>query len=275
MKFHEVRAFTIPGGKEGNSAGVVLNAQTLDPTKRQQIAAELGFSETAFHNVDEAGIDHLEFFTPKKRINNCGHATIATFGVLASSRSEGDYKVIISGHPYTIRIKNKLIGLRQGIKTIQDVSSSYLERVSASLGLSETQVKRIHLVDNGVKFHILELEDFHTLTNLTPNLDAIEKISLEADSIGYYIFVKDQMKMNHLYTRMFGPAYGIPEESATGMGAISLMGLLHKQESLTHLTLTQGKGMNPPGTANLYLEVEAGDIWLFGSYCIESELEIT
>jgi len=57
----------------GNPAGVVLDARGLDDQTMQAIAAEVGYSETAFL-TDRA----VRYFSPKAEVPFCGHATIAT-----------------------------------------------------------------------------------------------------------------------------------------------------------------------------------------------------
>lgn len=77
-------AFTAtPDG--GNPAGVVLDARTLTDEQMQVIAAEVGFSETAFVLGPVATHDgppgrHLtvRYFSPRAEVSFCGHATIAT-----------------------------------------------------------------------------------------------------------------------------------------------------------------------------------------------------
>ncbi|GGM31327.1 PhzF family phenazine biosynthesis protein [Dactylosporangium sucinum] len=63
---------TDPAG--GNPAGVVLDATGLDDAGMQAIAAEVGYSETAFLFPDR----RIRYFSPLAEVPFCGHATIAT-----------------------------------------------------------------------------------------------------------------------------------------------------------------------------------------------------
>ena len=71
-------AFTLdPAG--GNPAGVVLDASTLDDTTMQRIAAEVGYSETAFVTGRTGAHGYrVRYFSPLAEIPFCGHATVAT-----------------------------------------------------------------------------------------------------------------------------------------------------------------------------------------------------
>jgi len=62
----------------GNPAGVVLDARGLDAEAMQAIAADVGYSETAFLVPGADGEADIRYFSPKAEVPFCGHATIAT-----------------------------------------------------------------------------------------------------------------------------------------------------------------------------------------------------
>src|SRR5258705_11678790 len=77
MEILRYSAFTTdPAG--GNPAGVVLDATGLDDAKMQQIAAEVGYSETAFLFPSGDRAATVRYFSPLAEVPFCGHATIAT-----------------------------------------------------------------------------------------------------------------------------------------------------------------------------------------------------
>jgi len=85
-------AFTVePGG--GNPAGLLLNARDLEDGQMQDIAAEVGYAETAF--LTEPAIDgdprhiRVRYFSPLAEVPFCGHATIATAIALAERDGVG------------------------------------------------------------------------------------------------------------------------------------------------------------------------------------------
>ncbi|SDS25010.1 PhzF family phenazine biosynthesis protein [Actinoplanes derwentensis] len=70
-------AFTLdPAG--GNPAGVVLDAAGLDDARMQEIAAEVGYSETAFVTGRDGDRFRVRYFSPLAEVPFCGHATVAT-----------------------------------------------------------------------------------------------------------------------------------------------------------------------------------------------------
>ncbi|GAA2689314.1 PhzF family phenazine biosynthesis protein [Actinoplanes palleronii] len=62
----------------GNPAGVVLDASALDDSRMLEIAAELGYSETAFITEQAGDRYRVRYFSPLTEIPFCGHATVAT-----------------------------------------------------------------------------------------------------------------------------------------------------------------------------------------------------
>jgi PhzF family phenazine biosynthesis protein len=64
---------------------LVLDARGLDATQMQAIAADVGYSETAFlmARPDETNVYDVRYFSPKREVPFCGHATIAAAVALA------------------------------------------------------------------------------------------------------------------------------------------------------------------------------------------------
>ncbi|HTL10472.1 MAG TPA: PhzF family phenazine biosynthesis isomerase, partial [Chitinophagaceae bacterium] len=82
MKTFIVDSFTSQPFK-GNPAGVCFPAQALPEAQMQSIAMELGLSETAFVlPAKESGHYSIRYFSPKKEIPLCGHATLASASIL-------------------------------------------------------------------------------------------------------------------------------------------------------------------------------------------------
>jgi PhzF family phenazine biosynthesis protein len=78
----EVSAFTYEGAG-GNGAGITLDLNNeLSFLQMQEIAAALGYSESAFILRTDKATFKLLFFTPTKRVKMCGHATIAAWSNL-------------------------------------------------------------------------------------------------------------------------------------------------------------------------------------------------
>jgi PhzF family phenazine biosynthesis protein len=84
-------AFTVDGYC-GNPAEVVLDARGLDVMDMQAIAADVGYSETAFlvARPDEPNGYDVRYFSPKREVPFCGQATVASAVALAELSPAAD-----------------------------------------------------------------------------------------------------------------------------------------------------------------------------------------
>jgi PhzF family phenazine biosynthesis protein len=94
MQLLKIAAFC-DEGRGGNPAGVVLAADLPSEGDMQDIAAEVGFSETAFAAPMARGW-RVRYFSPATEIPFCGHATIALGAALASQHGEGRYALALN-----------------------------------------------------------------------------------------------------------------------------------------------------------------------------------
>jgi predicted PhzF superfamily epimerase YddE/YHI9 len=85
---HVLRVFVNDEGEFGNRLGVFLDGGGIDPARRQQIAAELGFSETVF--VDDRERGELQIFTPATELPFAGHPLVGTAWLLRRQGVEVD-----------------------------------------------------------------------------------------------------------------------------------------------------------------------------------------
>src|SRR4051812_15212818 len=81
----------------GNPAGVVLDATGLSDAEMLQIAADLGYSESAFLEGSR-----LRFFSPLAEVAFCGHATVATAVALADRDGPGERAFETTHGPVTV-----------------------------------------------------------------------------------------------------------------------------------------------------------------------------
>ncbi len=77
-ELHVLSVFVDRDGAAGNRLGMMLAAEGLGPAERQQIATELGYSETVF--VD--GADRLQIFTPTTELAFAGHPLVGAAWLL-------------------------------------------------------------------------------------------------------------------------------------------------------------------------------------------------
>jgi PhzF family phenazine biosynthesis protein len=101
MDVQRISAFS-DGDVGGNPAGVVLCAHALPPAAdMQRVAAEVGYSETAFAAPD-GDAWQVRYWSPAAEVPFCGHATIALGAALARAHGDGTYALKLSHAQITV-----------------------------------------------------------------------------------------------------------------------------------------------------------------------------
>lgn len=212
----------------GNRAGVVLDADHLTTQEMQDIAAFVGYSETAFVLLpkDQSHDIHVRYFTPTNEVPICGHATIATHFLRATTGHQSDYPLIaktgaghlsvsIFGSPEALLVK-----MTQGpVEFLPPFSVSQRSELANALGVSESDFADlpIQVVTTGHSKVMVPMLSRSTLDGLTPNNEKLKAISAEIGCNGFFPFVLEGSKQEPItYGRMFAPAIGINEDPVTG-----------------------------------------------------------
>jgi predicted PhzF superfamily epimerase YddE/YHI9 len=73
---HVLRVFSSKAGEFGNPLGVFLDGSEVARERRQEIAADLNFSETVF--VDDRATGAIDIYTPAAPIPFAGHPLVGT-----------------------------------------------------------------------------------------------------------------------------------------------------------------------------------------------------
>src|SRR5260370_10172049 len=94
MNLQRLAAFS-DGDTGGNPAGVVIVDRLPAASDMQRIAAEVGFSETAFA-ARMGDRWSVRYFSPEAEVPFCGHATIALGAALAMHRGDGAFQLSLS-----------------------------------------------------------------------------------------------------------------------------------------------------------------------------------
>ena len=259
-----VAAFTKDGGG-GNLAGVVLDAEGLSNADRQRVAAAVNVSETSFvRRVDDATFE-VEFFTPTLQVPDCGHATVATFALLAQHgalRAGTTIKRTIAGDR-DITTEGEHIFMQQLRATLTPFGK--MQEVAAALGIpADALAGEPMLADNGVRFVLVRVASRDALAAIVADQHAIEALTETPDAIGMYVAAPGNGGFD-VTTRMFAPRYGIPEESATGMAAGLLGGLLAAGADRAEYRIEQGAYMATPSPSTIVVRVERDRVLVGGT----------
>ncbi len=273
MKLFIVDAFTAtPFG--GNTAGVALIEETQSfPSDNlmQQIAAELRYSETAFVQQLGANEFKVRYFTPCGEVDLCGHATIATFGMMyrMGFLAQGEQCLIhtLAGDLNVIAGKRVMMMMAkpQVIPATVDV-----ERLHSIIGATSVNTSfPVEIVSTGLPDIIMPLDNVEQLYSLAPNMDALAQLSKELGVTGVHAFAFGEDDYT-AHVRNFGPLYGVPEESATGTANAALTHYLHQHGIIASgdsNRFLQGETMARPSVVESTIDIN-GTIWVGGECAI-------
>lgn len=100
MNVLRIAAFS-DGDVGGNPAGVLVAEALPDEARMRRIAADVGFSETAFAAPDGDGW-RVRYFSPESEVPFCGHATIALGAALACRHGDGVFSLTLNQARITV-----------------------------------------------------------------------------------------------------------------------------------------------------------------------------
>jgi PhzF family phenazine biosynthesis protein len=272
-----VRAFTV-GVDGGNPAGVVLDADALTQQQKQAIAARACFPETAFVSRSRIATLKLEFFTPRRQIAHCGHATIAVFAHLNTAGALPDglhSKETIDG-VRAVRVAAGRAAMQQRSPVLSE--APYGPALDALRLRPEALAPELPpvVVDTGNRFLLAGVRTAGDLQGMAPHLSRLERLSEALDLVGAYVFTQAAEAPYEATARMFAPRYGIAEEAATGMAAGPLAGLLNlRGRAPASLLIEQGRFMAQPSPSRLEAELELdadgriAAIWVAGAAAVQ------
>lgn len=265
---YTVNAFSkIPGG--GNPAGVVFYADFLKDSEMQQMAEELNFSETAFIMTSEDALCKIRYFTPVEEVRLCGHATIASIGLMKHLKmvSDGVHQIETAAGLLTVMVYPDKIMLEMDEPNFFETMDRHL--ISDSLGIETDSLLELpspQIVSTGLKDLIVGVKSLEILRTLRPDFNKIADISSKADMAGYHVYSYGPDGSVHM--RNFAPLLGIQEESATGTASGALAVYLYKygilpKASETARTFFQGMFMARPSEIAILLRDDGENTKVF------------
>jgi PhzF family phenazine biosynthesis protein len=190
--------------ERGNPAVVVLLEHSLPDDELQQIAFEMGVSETAF--LRRAGDQwSLRWFTPTVEVDLCGHATLATLHVLLNELDapQGEHYFatragVLSGRSHA----DGLLGI--------DLPRAYLEPLDPSV-LNDTLGVVHEAYQSGPSTLLAIVEDYDALCGL--NLDPLSLFVVPSSVIIAACYGGPDADVS---IRVFAPRLGLNEDHVTG-----------------------------------------------------------
>ncbi|MBS1530474.1 MAG: PhzF family phenazine biosynthesis protein [Bacteroidetes bacterium] len=210
MKTYIVDSFTTEAFK-GNPAGVCFPNENISDEIMLNIAREFGLSETAFvRETNEADTFRIRYFSPKKEIPLCGHATLASAKVLFSSRG-GERIHFITGQNLDLFITRENEEIIMEFPVYQTVDTDVPNAVLEALGLSSITNKAY---SEKSKIILLEIADSDILAKLKPDFKAL--VNSYSGINGVLVTAQSKNPEHDYHYRYFWPWAGTDEDPVTG-----------------------------------------------------------
>jgi trans-2,3-dihydro-3-hydroxyanthranilate isomerase len=239
----------------GNQLAVFTDARGIPEELLQPLAREIGFSETTFvYPPERDGHVRMRIFTPAVEMRFAGHPTLGTAFVLAGPMQLGEIRLETGSGTVPVRLEREgariVFGrMEQPLPAIEPFEP--VDELLAALGVTRSELP-VRLYDNGPRFVFVALRSPGDVAALRPNLQRLEALG----PVGINCFAGAGSRWT---TRMFAPAFGVPEDPATGSAAgplalqLALEGRIGWGEEIE---IAQGAEIGRPST--LYARVDGG-----------------
>ncbi len=260
----------------GNPLAVVGDATELSTEQMQTIAHEFNLSETTFVLPPESG-EHtfrLRIFTPASELAFAGHPTVGSAFVLAATgrvKLAGDVTTIVFGEnvgPVRVDIRafsGKPVSSQLWVAKLPEFgpSAPAAESIAVALGLDPADVlddgrDSPASLSCGTPFMFVPLASLDAVKRARVNWEWWSQTMNTRWTEAVFLFsYETEATDSTMHARMFSPAFGVPEDPATGGAAAAFAGYMARREKLTNgsakWVIEQGIEMGRPSR----MEVEA------------------
>jgi PhzF family phenazine biosynthesis protein len=250
----------------GNPAGIWIGEILPTPKRMQQIAAEVGFSETAFIAPAAGPVRTVRYYSPEAEVSFCGHATIASGVVLGEIEGDGTYRLetAVGTVPVTVRTRD---GIREASLTSVEPTAAPAEDALVDEALDALGWQRPDLdpaippakAYAGAWHLILAVADAQRLAMLDYDFAALKTLMLAEELTTLQLIWRESDDVFH--SRNPFPVGGVVEDPATGAAAAALGGYLRAAQLVTPpatLLIRQGEAMGRPSRLTVEIPREGG-----------------
>lgn len=216
---------------QGNQLAVIRAWEGLETAEMQALAREFNFSETTFILADKPGPNGfpVRIFTPGGEVPFAGHPTLGTAQVLF------DHFLPDEAEELTLDLAVGPIGVvrRAGDTGLAELWMTQAQprfgrqvdsgQAAAAVGLDLTELQPdlpVIEVSTGLPFLIIPVGSLEAIQRAEARLRFLPDLIADLEAKMPYLFCLQTVRPeNNIHVRMFGHAYGVPEDPATGSAA--------------------------------------------------------
>jgi PhzF family phenazine biosynthesis protein len=251
----------------GNPAGVVLDASGASDTEMLGVAAELGYSETAFLTARSDDAFDVRYFSPIAEVPFCGHATIAA--AVAYAQRHGTGALTFLTRAGTVEVTTASGSAGELVATLTsvaprtvDLADSDLASLLDILGWDATDLDpdlppRVAFA--GAWHPIIAAATRERLAKLDYDFDELATLMAAREWTTIDLVSRESATVFH--ARNPFPPGGVVEDPVTGAAAAAFGGYLRELELValpTTLTIYQGTDLGRPGVLTVDIPAEPG-----------------
>jgi PhzF family phenazine biosynthesis protein len=259
---------------------VVLDARDMTDEEMLAVAAEVGFSETAFLSPAEPSVGpadgarraQVRYFSPLAEVPFCGHATIATAVAHAERHGTGRLDLVTRAGPLPVRTRDqggRLVATLTSVEpSVAHLSTDVVASTLEALGWSPEVLDEAlppYVVFAGNYHPVLAVSSRAVLAGLDYDYRALAALMAEHDWTTVQLVHREGPDLFH--ARNPFPPGGVVEDPATGAAAAALGGYLRALALVPpswRVTIRQGEDMGRPSL--LLVDIpEQGGIDVTGS----------
>ncbi|MFE9837859.1 PhzF family phenazine biosynthesis isomerase [Streptomyces sp. NPDC005551] len=252
----------------GNPAGVVLDATSFDSARMLAVAAEVGYSETAFitGHDDERRRFTVRYFSPLAEVDFCGHATVAAAVALAERIGPGTLVLDTPvGEVPVVTVADSAGALHATLTSVptrtRPAGEAELDEALAALGWAKADLDPAlppHVAFGGVQHLILAAATRARLADLAYDFDALGDVMRRHGWTTLQLLWKESDDLFH--ARDPFPVGGVVEDAATGAAAAAFGGYLRSLGLAPRgrtVRIRQGEDMGSPSL--LRVDIDPAD----------------
>lgn len=262
---YRLSAFTTtPSG--GNPAGVWIGEVLPEPEEMQRIAAEVGYSETAFVTPRLGARRTVRYYSPEAEVPFCGHATIAAGVQLGRLYGPGDYRFETVPGEVVVAVRRTDGVFEATLTSVEPrhgaVPPMLLDKALAALRWTAEELDPSippALAFAGAWHLVLAAGSAERLARLDYDFEALKSLMLGADLITLQLVWRESAAVFH--ARNPFPVGGVVEDPATGAAAAALGGYLRDArliEAPATLLIRQGEAMGRPSRLTVRIPATGG-----------------
>ncbi|SFN65196.1 phenazine biosynthesis protein PhzF family [Mesorhizobium sp. NFR06] len=229
MDVLRIAAFS-DGHTGGNPAGVVIGDVLPDAADMQRVAAEVGFSETAFAAPEDESW-RVRYFSPESEVPFCGHATIALGAALVRKFGDGIFKLTLNQANITVEGfrdgTNVAAALQSPPTRSRQASSELVGKALALFGYEPGDLDPAippAFIHGGADHLVLALKSREALAAMTYDLRKGQSFMRREGLVTMLLAYAETPRLFH--TRNPFASGGVYEDPATGAATAAFAGYL-------------------------------------------------